>query len=92
MKIYEAKLILRALDEEYVSRFDFKELKLDYSYNNETKEYIENGVGWVRDRVSSIPEYTTYYGIHKIKQGFDRQLSESELKELEITFKKNDER
>ena len=89
MKVWKAELILFLNDrDEYETKFLFELSDKDYKINEERKEYLYFK-DWVGERIPmNMSIDRTYCGDLKAIQGFDRELSEIELKDLEIAMKK----
>lgn len=89
MKIWKAELILFYNDEsKWETRFSFETDDNDYEINEKTKEW-RHWKGWIGTQIPmNMKVSRTYCGEMKIVQGFDRELSEKELLELEQEMRK----
>lgn len=93
MKIWEAMLIvtisLEDNEEKYITRFQCDSDGQDYEVNPhiERREWVHSK-GWVCDRVP-MDMITSHVmsGGYKVTQGFDHELSETELKEVEANMR-----
>lgn len=86
MKIWEARLILNINDEEeYYTHFSFELAGDKFKVNEKYSEwsYFED---FVMDRVPMDIKVKEYYGTIAT-QGFDRELTEEEQKEVKIKMK-----
>lgn len=93
MKIWEAMLIvtiaLEGNEEKYITRFqcDTDDQEYEVNSNSECKEWICSE-GWVCDRVPmDMVTSHAMSGGYKVTQGFDHELSETELKEVEAKMR-----
>lgn len=83
MKIWKAKLVLFYIeDETYSVKFNFELQEQEYKINDKFKEWIHSK-DWICDRVPMNITIERYYDNYKIIQGFDHELNDEELKQLE---------
>lgn len=86
MKIWEARLVLGINDEDqYVTRFDIELVGDKFKENDKSWSYAD---GWLVESVSKDIDIYENYGDVVAKQGFTRELSENEQKEIEGNMKK----
>lgn len=87
MKIWEAILVLGINDEDkYVTRFNFELVGDKFKENDKSWSYAD---GWLVKAVSKDIDIYENYGNVVAKQGFTRELSENEQKEIESNMKKH---
>lgn len=88
MKIWIADLILIYNDEnkwEAIFDFELSDKEWEFNQRNNSYTYFKE---WVSDSIPVKMEVDrTWSGNLKVKQGFDRELTEEELKELEKKMK-----
>lgn len=98
MKIWKAEFLIYTLDGKWESDFYFELQDEDYEVNEKFNKwtYFKDWVGYEIPMDMKIEPCC--YGGKKVVQGFDRELSDNELKTLEIEMRKfmikylNDER
>lgn len=81
MKILKAELVLFN-DKKYTMIFSFELQQQDYKVNEKFNEwtYFED---WISYKIPMNMTIERYYDNYKIIQGFDHELNEEELKQLE---------
>lgn len=86
MKIWKAELILLH-DKEYEMNFSFEIQEQDYKVNEKFNEwtYFES---WISYKIPMNMILERYYDNYKIIQGFDHELNEEELVQLEKDMRK----
>lgn len=89
MKIWKAELILFYNDEnKWEVKFVFEADDIEYEVNEKTKEWT-HWKGWIGTQIPmNMTVDRTYCGELKIVQGFDRELDEKELFNLEQEMRK----
>lgn len=86
MKIWIAELVL-IYENKWEAVFCFESNDREYELNEKINSYTY-GKGWVYDRVPvNMRIDKTWTGNLKVHQGFDRELSEEELREVESKMK-----
>lgn len=91
MQIWKASLVL-SLDENehWKVFFNFKQAKGDYfewegKYSQ--REYVKRGSKWVVDSIPANITVSKQYSTYKAIKGFDHELSQQELTEIEQELK-----
>lgn len=88
MKIWKARLNLICMDTyEYDLNFNFKLLDKDYQENKNYNEWIYLEP-WIAGRVPMEMTLSTGYDNISVIQGFDHELNQEELKDVEINMRK----
>lgn len=86
MKIWMARLRLAQNDEsEYEVKFNFELEDGDYQYMESQGEWTKHS-GWLHDYIPSKITILSSYSVNAI-QGFDRELTEDELKDVKQKMK-----
>lgn len=86
MKIWRAKLVLIMNDkDEYVTRFEFKLTGDNFQQNPNYPEW-NSRKGWICTTVPFDIKISEQYSICAT-QGFDRELTEDELKDVKLKMK-----
>ncbi len=87
MEIWKAELVLGVLRNEYVINFYFEEQNEDYRLSSDRSEYVYSE-GWSLKRIPiKMTVNNDIHFIMRISQGFNRELSKTEIKDLEIQMK-----
>lgn len=92
MKIYKAELIMflsLEKEDEYESKFTFELESKEYEKDEKHNRYYR-GEGWVGYSIPIDMEVEpTSFGLYKVVQGFEKELSKEELEDLkrEMTLK-----
>lgn len=86
MKIWKARLnLFYTLEDDYDIKFGFELQNEDYKINKDEWIYSE---GWISTRIPMIMTVeNANYGAYKVEQGFDHELNNEELKQLESDMK-----
>lgn len=88
MKIWKARLNLICMDTyEYDLNFNFELLDEDYQVNKNYNEWI-HPEGWICKRVPVEATILTSYNNISVTQGFDHELNQEELKDVEMNMRK----
>lgn len=88
MKIWEARLNLICKDvDDYELNFYFEQLQEDYKTNSKCTEWVHSK-GWIYRRVPMEVTISASYGNVSAVQGFDYELNQEELKEVEMSMRK----
>ena len=88
MKIWKAELVLFYTENDtYDIKFSLTLQEQEFEFNERTSDEWIHAKEWVVDRIPKKMNIERYYDNYKITQGFDHELNEEELKQLEKTMR-----